>query len=289
MLDENNLDIEMLEDNILVIHNALRDPEAFIDFYEDYGDWKGWYGFGRQIDGNAETFHSHPSFPTWEDWKNLLDYSDIPEEEYVYREDVARAFHLATEAYIDRTGRTLPNWTSQAWGLARYIPDEDLINNPDLTMNYHSDFIADDAESPGNKFGITAVIYPNDDYEGGEISFKVVGPDDTIAKTVSYKPYAGDIIVFPSGHPYYHGVRRISGSPKYIIRLYWMYEFEGTKDWHELKEKYGDNFEELERERRSLHYLMNSEPYLRPRYTSLKEYYQWKEDGTLPKDGSQWN
>ena len=289
MLDENNLDIEMLDDNILVVHNALRDPEALIDYYEDYGDWKGWYGFGRQIDARSETFHSHPHFPTWEDWKNLLDSCEIPEEEYVYREDVARAFHLATKAYIERTDRALPNWTSQAWGLARYIPDEDLINNPDLTMNYHTDFVADDAESPGDKFGITAVIYPNDDYEGGEISFRVISPEETVAKTVTYKPKAGDIIVFPSGHPYYHGVRRISGSPKYIIRLYWMYNFDGTDDWHELNEKYGDEFAELEKDRRNRHYLMNAEPFLRPRYKSLKEYYQWKEDGTLPEDGSQWS
>lgn len=289
MLDENNLEIEMLDDNILVVHNSLRDPDALIDFYEDYGDWKGWYGFGRQIDGRSETFHAHPQFPTWEDWENLLASCEIPEEEYIYREDVARAFHLATKAYIERTDRALPNWTSQAWGLARYIPDEDLINNPDLTMNYHTDFIANDAESPGDKFGITAVIYPNDDYEGGEIAFKVVGPDDTIAKTLFYKPKAGDIIVFPSGHPYYHGVRRISGSPKYIIRLYWMYQFEGTEEWHELKEKYGDEFEELERDRRSRHYLMNADPYLRPRYSSLKEYYQWLEDGTLPEADTLWN
>jgi len=289
MLDENNLDIEMIDDNILVVHNALRDPEALIDYYEDYGDWKGWYGFGRQIDARAETFHSHPHFPTWEDWQNLLNNPEISNDERPYRIDVARAFHLATKAYMEKTGRDLPNWTSQAWGLARYIPDEDLINNPDLTMNYHTDFVADDAESPGDKFGITAVIYPNDDYEGGEISFRVISPEETVAKEVSYKPKAGDIVVFPSGHPYYHGVRRISGGPKYIIRLYWMYNFEGTEDWHNLKEKYGDEFEELERDRRNRHYLMNAEPFLRPRYCCLKEYYQWKEDGTLPEDGSQWN
>jgi hypothetical protein len=59
-----------------------------------------------------------------------------------------------------------------------------------------------------------------------------------------------------------------------------MYNFEGTPDWHELKEKYGDEFEELEISRRKRHDLKIMEPYMKMRVT-LKEYYQLLESGNL--------
>jgi hypothetical protein len=43
---------------------------------------------------------------------------------------------------------------------------------------------------------VSAVGYPNDDYEGGEISFAKFG--------IKYKPKAGDFVVFPSAFAYAH-------------------------------------------------------------------------------------
>lgn len=280
----NNPDVEMLDDNVIVFHNTLKDPDAYIDYYEEYGSWRGWYGFGRQIDGRGQTFTSHPTFPTWDEWLHKLERMKHPNEGSTvdeYTEEVAQIFHLATKFYIEQTGRELPNYTCQPWGLARYIPDENLIGSDSLTMNYHADFMVEDAESPGQKFGITGVLYPNDDYEGGEISFRIVKEDGL--KEFTYKPKAGDLVVFPSGPPYFHGVKRITGSPKYITRLYWMYESPGTADWHELKAKYGDDFDELEAKRRSRQDLKITLPYTRMRF-SFKEYYQLLESGELLDD-----
>lgn len=277
-----NPNVEMLDDNVIVFHNTLEDPEAYIDYYEEYGKWRGWYGFGRQIDGRGQPFNAHPTFPTWDEWLVEIANMRNPEEGETadkYTTEVARLFHLATKFYIEKTGRALPNYTCQPWGLARYIPDEDLIDNADLTMNYHSDYMPEDGESPGNKFGITAVLYPNDDYEGGEIAFKAVQEDGSI-KEFSYKPKAGDLVVFPSGYPYFHGVKRIYGAPKYITRLYWMYYFEGTDTWRELKEKYGDAFEQMELDRRSRRDIRIMTPYTTLRFT-LKEYYDLLESGEL--------
>lgn len=284
-MEEYTLDspnVEILDDNIIVFHNTLEDPDAYIDYYEEYGSWRGWYGFGRQIDGRGQPFDAHPQLPTWAEWMERIQIMYNPEEgdgPDLYTEEVAKIFHLATKFYIEYTGRDLPNYTCQPWGLARYIPDENLIGNEELTMNYHSDFMPEDAESPGDKFGITAVLYPNDDYEGGDLTFRVVQEDDSL-KEFTYKPKAGDLVVFPSGYPYFHGVKRIYGAPKYITRLYWMYNFEGTKDWHELKAKYGDAFEDMEKVRRGRQDLKTMSPYMKLKF-SLREYYDLLESGEL--------
>lgn len=279
---ENHPDVEILDSKIIVFHNALSDPDEYIDYYEEFGDWRGWYGFGRQIDSRGHSFTAHPSFPTWQEWEAVLatHAEEIGKDEY--REEVAKLFHLATKFYRDYTSIDLPNWSCQPWGLARYIPDEDLIGDDELTMNHHTDYMVEDAESEGDKFGITAVLYPNDDYEGGELSFRISKEDGTV-KEFDYKPKAGDLVMFPSGPPYFHGVKRVYGSPKYITRLYWMYEYEGSKDWHDLKAKYGEQLEELEKQRKRRPDARIMEPVMRPRFT-LREYYDLLESGELLPD-----
>ena len=278
----NDPNVEILDDNVIVFHNVLSDPDDYIDYYEEFGEWRGWYGFGRQIDSRVHSFNSPPTFPTWEEWLEVAKIAEREVGEDKYFLEVARAFHLASKFYVEQTGRALPNWTCQPWGLARYIPDENLNGDENLTMNYHSDYMPEDADGPGDKFGITAVLYPNDDYRGGEIAFRVI-EDGKIAKEFEYKPKAGDLVMFPSGHPYYHGVKRIYGSPKYITRLYWMYHFEGTESWHALHEKYGDKFEEMEATRRKRHDLKIMDPYMRMRMT-IEEYYSLLESGNLKDD-----
>jgi hypothetical protein len=87
------------------------------------------------------------------------------------------------------------------------------------------------------------VVYLNDDYEGGELSFsiktfveaKTMGqwpnPDYEIAKengTVDFgfKPDAGSIVIFPSYEPYLHTAHLIKNGFKYMIPGHWLYKKE---------------------------------------------------------------
>jgi predicted 2-oxoglutarate/Fe(II)-dependent dioxygenase YbiX len=80
-------------------------------------------------------------------------------------------------------------------------------------------------------------MYLNADYEGGEIDFRIFNDrDDKMRITggellpldanygeipaIMYKPQAGDLIIFPSRVPYYHGVRRVSTGTKYFVRMF---------------------------------------------------------------------
>tara|TARA_B110000503_G_scaffold126126_1_gene194413 strand:- start:1813 stop:2694 length:882 start_codon:yes stop_codon:yes gene_type:complete len=278
MADLDGMDVTFLDPKIIVFHNAIEDCDGLIDYYETNAKWEGWYGFGRQIEVSGPHMHEEPEFPSEELWEaQVVDAGMSPEDEY--RKLIARAFYKTSKIYINQTGTTLPNWTSMAWGLARYIPDEDIIGNKDLTMNYHPDYEPLRHEQAGEKYAITSVFYPNDDYEGGEISFKIVKEDGSFTM-LDYKPVKGDYIVFPSGHPYYHGVKRIWKSPKYMVRTYWLYEDEGSSDWHEMRKKYGADFPEMERARIKSNYMI-MEPYMHSMFT-IREYYDRLEAGTLP-------
>jgi hypothetical protein len=109
-------------------------------------------------------------------------------------------------------------------------------------MRYHSDYQREQGDAPGYKFIITCTIYFNDDYEGGEIDFAMGD------KLVKYKPEAGDLLVFPSGHPdyltedgmpYLHGVMPAYKNNKFLSRMYWQKYQKGTDEWYEKEKQYG--------------------------------------------------
>ena len=56
---------------------------------------------------------------------------------------------------------------------------------------------------------VSLVAYPNDDYEGGELSFGKLG--------ISFKPKAGDLYVFPSTYLFSHRAMPVTSGTKYSI------------------------------------------------------------------------
>ena len=60
---------------------------------------------------------------------------------------------------------------------------------------------------------MSAVLYLNDDYEGGELYFK--------NQDVLIKPEAGSVVVFPSVSPFYHESKEIISGNKYMCPAFW--------------------------------------------------------------------
>ncbi len=72
--------------------------------------------------------------------------------------------------------------------------------------------------------------------------------DDVVILLDPYKPEAGDMLVFPSGHPdyltedgkpYLHGVMPAYKKNKFLARMYWQKYQRGTDEWYEKEKEFG--------------------------------------------------
>jgi hypothetical protein len=221
-------------------------------------------------------YDSNSFFPKWEEWRptnntpgsllkvRIVDRDidihegdsevNIEQKKVVY--EVYEAFNIAVNDFIkDWAGKGIwPNfitnwdvsdksfWQNHEFDVLTYSQMEDQhLHDPssgvyNLPMNYHVDCNPAIVSGPGTKLSITVTMYLNDEYHGGEISFY----SDSDNKVYNYKPKPGDITVFPSFQPFYHGVLPMSGNPRYLIRSFLMYNRDEDKEWSDKKSKYSD-------------------------------------------------
>jgi hypothetical protein len=268
-------DIEKINDSVWVFKNAIKDSQDIIEHFEQNHKWTDWYTFGNVI--NIEMPHQYfDSFPTEEEWYSRQNNSIS----HPIEKNINNLFYETTKKYIEENNIQYPSWHFEGWNIAKYNPQPET----EYAMMYHTDFQREFAANPGSKFGVTAVFYLNDNYEGGEIIFRFFKDDSLkeIEKDFSYKPSKGDILVFPSGPPHFHGVLSVKSGEKYIIRNYWKYSSEGDQRWLDLKSKYGDSeWAKMEEDR--LKYIRKNIININqtPKYMTFSEYYDKFENGNL--------
>lgn len=166
--------------------------------------------------------------------KDQLGKNETFDKEYWAAETVYDAYNVAIKDYIAKYNVELPEKCELgSSSFCKYDTNVDTLKN-NLTMQYHTDFKQSEKDMPGRQFFLTCTVYINDDYEGGEIEFYVDGEF-----VPAYKPEAGDIMVFPSGEPYYHGVRTATKGNKYLIRNFMIYPYPGSPEWLANQIEYG--------------------------------------------------
>lgn len=213
-----------------VYRGMLPEWKDFIDLLKEsekinkktafFDEWQDWYGFGTMM--NIHMVH---------DLSQNLD-SDYANMQKRFIQAIQNAFYKCTQDYVMQWNVRLPNWVNAGISICKYWPSR---HNNEYAMTYHTDYRGFEADKPGEKFGITCTIYINDDYDGGGLSFL----HEETGEVIDYKPKAGDVVVFPSGEPYWHAVHRISNNDKYFIRCFWSYTSPGSNEWHENEKKYG--------------------------------------------------
>jgi hypothetical protein len=227
-----------------------------------FSPWSPWSRFGEYINPIFRTYHDNLKIDHVE---KVATSTEKQEEHKQVLLEILNNFMIATKDYIaknnvdfdenrlipdikDERGNDVKEWEYTGPSIARYKID---IEDP-LAMTYHTDYIREPIVSPGHKFAITALTYFNDDYEGGEIDFIANG------EAYMYKPEAGDLLVFPSGHPeflmseesiYLHGVMPVNHNSKYLSRMYWTKYSVGAPEWFENEEKFGkEKWQEMQQE-----------------------------------------
>lgn len=217
-----------------------------------FSPWTSWSHFGEYIN---PIFNNHNDNLKIEHVQNIKTSTEKQEEHKQVLLEILNNFMIATKDYItknnvdfdedrlvpdikDQRGNNVKEWVYTGPSIARYKVD---IEDP-LAMTYHTDYIREPITSPGHKFAITALTYFNDDYDGGEIDFIANG------EAFMYKPEAGDLLIFPSGHPdflmsensiYLHGVMPAEHNSKYLSRMYWTKYSTGAQEWLENEERLG--------------------------------------------------
>jgi hypothetical protein len=276
--------IERINDSIWVFKNAIKNSKDMVEHFNKTKEWTDWYTFGKIADGPSFKDLNFDTFPTEEQWEDHKLHKDSETNQTHYFENqISSLFYYITKLYAEEKNIILDNWAEDGWNIAKYVPN--IEKHKDYVMMHHTDYQREFAYNPGLKFAITTVFYLNDDYEGGEILFRILDEDNplSIKEEYSYKPSEGDVLVFPSGPPNYHGVKAVTSGEKYIIRNYWRYEYSGHPLWLKLQEKYGEDiWRQLEEQRLKFNRdsknveIVNNIPF----WVEFEEYYK-KEIGAL--------
>jgi hypothetical protein len=245
--------------NILVYKNMFKDISKSYKVLTDslvesedrlFNPWTEWSIFGEYLNPMTPSFCMGGKDGGLE---SIETKTEIEENQKQFGIEMMKNFHLVTEDYIkrynldvdldllstDESGDLIPTWRWTGGTIGKYhISNEEEKHG----MRYHSDYMREQGAAPGYKFIITCTIYFNDDYEGGEIDFAMGD------KLVKYKPEAGDLLVFPSGHPdylteddkpYLHGVMPSYSKNKFLSRMYWQKYQKGTDEWYEKEKEFG--------------------------------------------------
>ena len=254
IINGNEVEILKLHDKVWVFKNALKSSKEMLDYYLTNHEDRSipWYEFGFHIliPTSGKCFQSFPSKDEWQTFtdENFSDKED-PVSNNKYVKDLFKVFHESSEQYFGSVQVSYDNWCWDSVDIAYY--KDGMGVNEAQGMNYHTDFQEERREDPGLKFGTTCLFYLNDDYDEGGINLIELSDDkETLINHIFYKPEAGDLIMFPSGHPFYHSPMIAKNGSKALIRAYWRYEYPGSEAWHaEKNQNTEEAWKEILRER----------------------------------------
>lgn len=244
---------EKLHPQVWVYRNAIENPLEFLEKIKALPEWNQWWVFGQITDALGGSDYTWDKFPSEEEWNEHLDRVANAQDRERYPEItkvIEEYFYAATKPYIEEHGIELDNWMHQNPSVCVYREEGGVTD--DMSMHYHTDYQQEKADARGYKFRVTCTMYLNDDYDGGELAFAILEDRDSPETAVKfdYKPTKGDILVFPSTPPFYHGVKRLRKGDRYFIRNFWLEYFPGTPDWLAGEAEHGeDKWAEMERAR----------------------------------------
>lgn len=190
-----NLDPKVYSDKIFYYEDVILNPNDIVEILENTNDAL-----------NENSFISK-----WQDWissdaDNQFGYRKVVDQDRVANDlgpllDAYLKIRDSIDCVLKDYAKTLgvPEGMESDIGFSKYLPNK--------YMGPHTDI--------GPRSHISAVLYLNDNFEGGELDF----PN----QNVCIKPKAGSMIVFPSVEPYVHNPQPATDT-KYIVPAFWYLE-----------------------------------------------------------------
>lgn len=207
---------EILYDKVYYYKNAIDDPQRLMDTIKETENnpWSEWAACSGQ----------HYIYGTEKTISYSSDESDLANS-YIFN-TIKNAFDRVCEDYkisndIEETPNLFPMFPIKKY-------------SPGTFMGAHFD-----QQEGDGRLKYSLVMYLNDDYEGGELSFTITSPDGpihsggpnpdfSVAKDHGnydfyIKPEAGSIIIFPPSPPYHHTAHLVKSGYKYMVPQHWIH------------------------------------------------------------------
>lgn len=184
-------------EKVFYYKNALEDPQVMIDLVESCD----------------KDLTESTSIPRWQEWGASGDLPYI----FGYQKKFTNEADTDPDVNIQKINNSLRD------AIVKVSNDYAKKNQMDIgslmplsvskystgkSMGPHVDDYGD-----GKNPNISVVLYLNDNYLGGELSFPQQG--------IKIKPEAGSIVVFPSTEPYFHESLPIESGIKYMCPGFW--------------------------------------------------------------------
>jgi len=205
---------EILEEKVYYYTNVIADPKKLVEAIENdnkdpWGEWMACSGQEYVYGTDKSISQSDPT-----DEKNTYIYSTLQKA----FDDVARDY-AASQGITDEP-KLFPMYPIKKYMAGTY-------------MGAHFD-----QQEGDERLKVSFVMYLNDDYQGGEISFTIASPGGVLQNasphpdlekaskdsyTFAVKPKAGSIIVFPPSPPYHHTAHLVKSGFKYMVPQHWIH------------------------------------------------------------------
>jgi hypothetical protein len=207
---------EILEEKVYYYTDVFDNPAQLIKEIESLPEWGEWMACSGQhyVYGTDKTIVASSDV--------VVDNSFIDSRIYNILND---AFQKVAKDYAQAQGDLSEPKLFPAMPVKKYVAG--------THMGTHYD-----QQEGDERLKYSLVMYLNDDYEGGEISFtirtlgdatdnKTPQSDFSLATEDSYtfavKPKAGSIIIFPPSPPYHHTAHLVKSGFKYMVPQHWIH------------------------------------------------------------------
>lgn len=224
---------EILEENIYYYTDVIENPEKLVSAIEATNE----KDFGNAISPWSKWQASSGEIYVYGTYKKVSS-ANIEQLLQPERSEILYIFETISKAFKD---------VSTDFGKSKGIDSNPNLYTDFEIKKYMSGTMMGghfDSQQGDERLRYSLVLYLNDDYEGGEISFSIKGYDalgneerphgdyniavETDKVTFGLKPKAGSCLIFPSVAPYHHTAHLIKNGSKYMVPMHWLHD--GTSD-----------------------------------------------------------
>lgn len=185
------------------LYDLIKDLDEYQEQYSDKSSWIGPWQEWTASDGpdvygeyRVGTYKNPPGVSDV-----LHEYSEYDQKSRTIAISVKEAIDSLARDYSANTDTPNIGYLKDAFFIRKY--------NTGIGMGAHADVYPRD----DNQTTLSAVIYINDDYTGGQIFF----PEFDL----EIKPEAGSILFFPPTEDYLHEAKPVGAGRKLMIPVFW--------------------------------------------------------------------